>query len=106
MKNRNKQTKFPVVCSSEPLTTESAADNLYARPASSGSCKKMRKWARWLKQPRLSSVASSPLWSSDPLSFTHNLTAKALEMFLAMLVEESNKVTAGRGSKKVEAYHL
>jgi len=33
-------------------------------------------------------------------------TAKALEMFLAMLVEESNKVTAARGSKKVEAYHL
>jgi len=27
-------------------------------------------------------------------------------MFLAMLVEESNKVTAARGSKKVEAYHL
>jgi len=32
--------------------------------------------------------------------------SKALEMFLAMLVEESNKVTAARGSKKVEAYHL
>jgi Dr1-associated corepressor len=32
--------------------------------------------------------------------------AKALELFLAMIVDESSKVTIERGSKKVEAYHL
>ena len=32
--------------------------------------------------------------------------AKALEMFLAMIVEEAAKVTTERGAKKVEAYHL
>jgi hypothetical protein len=33
-------------------------------------------------------------------------TAKALELFLAMIVEEATKVTVERGAKKVEAYHL
>lgn len=32
--------------------------------------------------------------------------SKALELFLALIVEEAHKVTAERGSKKVEAYHL
>jgi len=32
--------------------------------------------------------------------------SKALELFLAMIVDEAHKVTAERGSKKVEAYHL
>jgi len=32
--------------------------------------------------------------------------SKALELFLAMIVEEANKVTEDRGSKRVEAYHL
>lgn len=32
--------------------------------------------------------------------------SKALELFLAMIVDESSKVTLERGSKKVEAYHL
>lgn len=32
--------------------------------------------------------------------------AKALELFLGLLIEESSKVTIERGSKKVEAYHL
>ena len=32
--------------------------------------------------------------------------AKALEMFLGMIVEEAGKVTTERGSKKLEAYHL
>ncbi|KAL4065563.1 hypothetical protein V8B97DRAFT_2010372 [Scleroderma yunnanense] len=39
-------------------------------------------------------------WAYDPWS------AKALELFLAMIVEESSKVTVQRGAKKVEAYHL
>lgn len=43
--------------------------------------------------------------------FTHayaktNVTAKALELFLSMIVEEASKVTLERGAKKVEAYHL
>ncbi|KAH7886613.1 histone-fold-containing protein [Phlebopus sp. FC_14] len=32
--------------------------------------------------------------------------SKALELFLAMIVEEASKVTVERGAKKVEAYHL
>ncbi|KAG2052370.1 histone-fold-containing protein, partial [Suillus hirtellus] len=32
--------------------------------------------------------------------------SKALELFLAMIVEEAAKVTIERGAKKVEAYHL
>ncbi|TFK51518.1 histone-fold-containing protein, partial [Heliocybe sulcata] len=32
--------------------------------------------------------------------------SKALELFLAMIVDEAHQVTAERGSKKVEAYHL
>ncbi|KAI0631541.1 histone-fold-containing protein [Trametes polyzona] len=32
--------------------------------------------------------------------------SKALELFLAMIVEEASKVTVERGSKRVEAYHL
>jgi hypothetical protein len=32
--------------------------------------------------------------------------AKALELFLSMIITEAHKVTAERGSRKVEAYHL
>ncbi|KAI0740478.1 histone-fold-containing protein [Earliella scabrosa] len=32
--------------------------------------------------------------------------SKALELFLAMIVEEASNVTVDRGSKRVEAYHL
>ncbi|KAG2155329.1 histone-fold-containing protein [Suillus bovinus] len=32
--------------------------------------------------------------------------SKALELFLAMIVDEATKVTVERGAKKVEAYHL
>ncbi|KAG2148830.1 histone-fold-containing protein [Suillus clintonianus] len=32
--------------------------------------------------------------------------SKALELFLAMIVEEATKVTVERGAKKVEGYHL
>lgn len=41
---------------------------------------------------------------ADHSCFTH--IAKALEMFLGMIVEEASKVTTDRGSKKLEAYHL
>lgn len=47
---------------------------------------------------------------NPPKSPFHSLTtlyaAKALELFLAMIVEEASKVTLERGAKKVEAYHL
>lgn len=33
-------------------------------------------------------------------------TAKALELFLGLIIDEASKVTVERGSKKVEAYHL
>jgi len=68
MKNRNKQTKFPVA-----------------------RIKRIMQ-----KDEEVGKVAQA----------TPVVISKALEMFLAMLVEESNKVTAARGSKKVEAYHL
>ncbi|KAI0739430.1 histone-fold-containing protein [Daedaleopsis nitida] len=32
--------------------------------------------------------------------------SKALELFLAMIVEEASNVTVDRGSRRVEAYHL
>ena len=32
--------------------------------------------------------------------------AKALELFLGLIIDEASKVTKERGSKKVEAYHL
>ncbi|KAI0247316.1 histone-fold-containing protein, partial [Lactifluus subvellereus] len=32
--------------------------------------------------------------------------SKALELFLQLVVDEASRVTAARGSKKVEAYHL
>jgi hypothetical protein len=34
------------------------------------------------------------------------MIAKALELFLTLVIDESSKVTLERGSKKVEAYHL
>ena len=37
---------------------------------------------------------------------TTGRSAKALELFLAMIVEEASNVTVERGSKRVEAYHL
>ena len=34
------------------------------------------------------------------------LAAKALELFLGLIIEQAHAVTADRGSKKVEVYHL
>ena len=39
-------------------------------------------------------------------ALTTGRSAKALELFLAMIVEEASNVTVERGSKRVEAYHL
>ncbi|KAG8215754.1 hypothetical protein J3R82DRAFT_7653 [Butyriboletus roseoflavus] len=43
---------------------------------------------------------------NPPFNSLAHVAAKALELFLAMIVEEASKVTLGRGAKKVEAYHL
>ncbi|KAK7469332.1 hypothetical protein VKT23_003813 [Stygiomarasmius scandens] len=68
MKNKNKQTKFPVA-----------------------RIKKIMQ-----KDEDVGKVAQA----------TPIVISKALELFLAALVEEAGKVTTERGSKKVEAYHL
>ncbi|KAF5369269.1 hypothetical protein D9758_002787 [Tetrapyrgos nigripes] len=68
MKNKNKQTKFPVA-----------------------RIKKIMQ-----KDEDVGKVAQA----------TPIVISKALELFLATLVEKSAKVTTDRGSKKVEAYHL
>ncbi|ESK84066.1 histone-like transcription factor (cbf nf-y) [Moniliophthora roreri MCA 2997] len=68
MKNKNKQTKFPVA-----------------------RIKKIMQ-----KDEDVGKVAQA----------TPIVISKALELFLALIVEEASKVTAERGSKKVEAYHL
>ena len=41
-----------------------------------------------------------------PTNKQNVLAAKALELFLQLVVDEASRVTASRGSKKVEAYHL
>jgi len=68
MKNKNKQTKFPVA-----------------------RIKRIMQ-----KDEEVGKVAQA----------TPIVISKALELFLAMIVEESSKVTVERGSKKVESYHL
>ncbi|KAF8881619.1 histone-fold-containing protein [Infundibulicybe gibba] len=68
MKNKNKQTKFPVA-----------------------RIKKIMQ-----KDEEVGKVAQA----------TPIVISKALELFLGLIIDEANKVTAERGSKKVEAYHL
>ncbi|KAH9023491.1 histone-fold-containing protein, partial [Lactarius pseudohatsudake] len=76
MKNRNKTTKFPVA-----------------------RIKKIMQ-----KDEEVGKVAqATPIHIAD---FITNHTAKALELFLQLVVDEASRVTASRGSKKVEAYHL
>ena len=52
----------------------------------------------YLILPIIFRFANLSLWSL--------LVAKALELFLAMIIEESSNVTVKRGAKKVEVYHL
>ncbi|CAL1702669.1 unnamed protein product [Somion occarium] len=68
MKNKNKQTKFPVA-----------------------RIKRIMQ-----KDEEVGKVAQA----------TPVVISKALELFLAMIVDEASKVTIERGSKRVEAYHL
>ena len=50
---------------------------------------------------RAARVAPQPPSNSDVFR-----AAKALELFLAMIIDEASKVTLDRGSKRVEAYQL
>ncbi|KIO00671.1 hypothetical protein M404DRAFT_68079, partial [Pisolithus tinctorius Marx 270] len=43
---------------------------------------------------------------ATPIVICMYALAKALELFLSMIVEEACNVTVHRGAKKVEAYHL
>ncbi len=47
---------------------------------------------------------SAPPSHADTCPAPH--LAKALELFLGLIIDEASKVTKERGSKKVEAYHL
>ncbi|EDR07963.1 uncharacterized protein LACBIDRAFT_149540, partial [Laccaria bicolor S238N-H82] len=78
MKNKNKQTKFPVA-----------------------RIKKIMQ-----KDEEVGKVAQATPIVICPSIFPSLFWSKALELFLGMIVEEANKVTKNRGSKKVEAYHL
>ncbi|KAA1470793.1 hypothetical protein DENSPDRAFT_775530 [Dentipellis sp. KUC8613] len=81
MKNRNKTTKFPVA-----------------------RIKKIMQ-----KDEEVGKVAQATpivICAAILTDTSHPLLAKALELFLQMIIEESSKVTVSRGSKKVEAYHL
>ncbi|KAL6297990.1 histone-fold-containing protein, partial [Sparassis latifolia] len=78
MKNRNKSTKFPVA-----------------------RIKRIMQ-----KDEEVGKVAqATPIVICAPLP-SLSYPSKALELFLGMIIEEASKVTAERGSKKVEAYHL
>ncbi|KIY63622.1 histone-fold-containing protein, partial [Cylindrobasidium torrendii FP15055 ss-10] len=68
MKNRNRNTKFPVA-----------------------RIKRIMQ-----KDEEVGKVAQA----------TPIVISKALELFLALIVDEAASVTQQRGSKKVEAYHL
>ncbi|KAF9492378.1 hypothetical protein BDN71DRAFT_1396754 [Pleurotus eryngii] len=80
MKNRNKQTKFPVA-----------------------RIKKIMQ-----KDEEVGKVAqATPIVICTHLRYQCSTgPAKALELFLNMIIEEASNVTVERGSKKVEAYHL
>ncbi|OCH91539.1 hypothetical protein OBBRIDRAFT_728490 [Obba rivulosa] len=78
MKNKNKTTKFPVA-----------------------RIKRIMQ-----KDEEVGKVAqATPIVICESQSSTR-MHPKALELFLAMLVDEASKVTIQRGSKKVEPYHL
>jgi hypothetical protein len=75
----------------------------------------MRKLGRWHKLRQWSFVRRrTPIYplSHECGSLLKSIfdilgaIAKALELFLAMIVDEASKVTVERGAKKVEAYHL
>ncbi|TBU53459.1 histone-fold-containing protein [Dichomitus squalens] len=78
MKNKNKSTKFPVARIKRIMQKDEEVGKVaQATPVV------------------ICMSCSAPLFGP-----------KALELFLAMIVEESSNVTVERGSKRVEAYHL
>ncbi len=65
----------------------------------------MKKWVKSRKLHRSSSVRCTNALRAV-LRLMLCFVAKALELFLALIVDEASKVTVERGSKKVEPYHL
>ncbi|KAG5636334.1 hypothetical protein H0H81_008385 [Sphagnurus paluster] len=95
MKNKNKQTKFPVVRYNQiTLMRRSFILGYYSPPPFRPSQARIKKIMQ--KDEEVGKVAQA----------TPIVISKALELFLGLIVEEANKVTSERGSKKVEAYHL
>ena len=81
----------------------------------------MKKWAKSHKQHQSSSVCGpfynrahsaerrvtfTTFWTSGLSGLKNTFVAKALELFLGMIVQEAANVTIERGSKRVETYHL
>ncbi|KAF9221122.1 histone-fold-containing protein, partial [Gyrodon lividus] len=87
MKTKNKQTKFPVARIKKIMQKDEEVGKV-AQATPVVICEPR-------KHERVP-LTTSPLFHP----------AKALELFLAMIVEEASKVTVERGAKKVEAYHL
>ncbi|KAG1824681.1 histone-fold-containing protein, partial [Suillus subaureus] len=80
MKTKNKQTKFPVARIKKIMQKDEEVGKVaQATPV----------------------VICTSLYTDLSV-----ISPKALELFLAMIVDEATKVTVERGAKKVEAYHL
>jgi hypothetical protein len=109
MKNRNKTTKFPVVrfplilidptCHTERLL------DLYSL-LKARIKKIMQKDEEVGKVAQATPIVICTSLRSFSQQFIKLCPAKALELFLQLVVDEAARVTTTRGSKKVEAYHL
>ncbi|OCB87603.1 histone-fold-containing protein [Sanghuangporus baumii] len=103
MKNRNKQTKFPVarikkimqkdeevgkVAQATPVVISKALELFLGMLVDEAAKVTLERNSKRVESYHLDSVA------------------KALELFLGMLVDEAAKVTLERNSKRVESYHL
>ncbi|KAH9929169.1 histone-fold-containing protein, partial [Fomitopsis serialis] len=90
MKNKNKTTKFPVARIKRIMQKDEEVGKV-AQATPIVICEsRLKRTGRLI----------------EGLLILAPRSAKALELFLAMIIEEASKVTAERGSKRVEAYHL
>ena len=113
-KNRNKQTKFPVVRSLLPSQDASTELTWTSVTCYLGTYQEDHAEGRGGREGCSGDTgrhmcAHSYLKKMDEIltcSYTIPFAAKALELFLAMLVEEAASVTLQRNSKRVEPYHL
>ncbi|KAI0065214.1 hypothetical protein BV25DRAFT_1799128 [Artomyces pyxidatus] len=87
MKNRNKMTKFPVARIKKIMQKDEEVGKV--------------------AQATPIVICTSAILSTGMQDAKADTTpAKALELFLQMIIDEASSVTVARGSKKVEAYHL